>query len=269
MNYPPVARITITFRPTAPWAALAEKAYAQANAAGYVSTLDEGDDSYNALNGGLPVLCVAGHHRRTGQRPQHQSRQRHLRLAHGQFIVLGSNLKPANSDIVGNHCYAVVYYSALSNTPFELYNPWGNSASAQENVYGTFSANAAFLSAYFNSDSIGTAAAVGDDALSNGPQEVANILDTSATVRTANMHTRDQTDGSSAGCASRIVEQNPIVPLNSLAHDRVLQSSVFDRSSDNLDWLDDSFHEFGGGHPNSKKHGPFQPALDEAMVMTA
>ncbi|MGO8745309.1 MAG: fibronectin type III domain-containing protein [Thermoguttaceae bacterium] len=251
------------------WAALAEKAYAQANAAGYVSTLDEGDDSYNALNGAYPSYALRAI---TGEPASDLSiNPANVTSAwyDGQFIVLGSNLKPANSDIVGNHCYAVVYYSALSNTPFELYNPWGNSASAQENVYGTFSANAAFLSAYFNSDSIGTAAAVGMNALSNGPQEVANILDTSATVRTANMHTRDQTDGLSAGRASRIVEQNPIVPLNSLAHDRVLQSSVFDRSSDNLDWLDDSFHEFGGGHPNSKKHGPFQPALDEAMVMTA
>ncbi|MGO8747660.1 MAG: hypothetical protein ACLQNE_16940 [Thermoguttaceae bacterium] len=107
------------------------------------------------------------------------------------------------------------------------------------------------------------------DNLSNGSQEVASMLGTNASVQTMSMHDRDQADGPSTNRAPGIVEQNLTVPNISVAHDRVLHSSLFDRSSDNLDWLDNFLDEFGGGNQNSKKHGPFQRALDEAMVMTA
>ena len=40
------------------WAALAEKAYAEANGAGFVTTGNEGSDSYDALNGGDPSWAL-------------------------------------------------------------------------------------------------------------------------------------------------------------------------------------------------------------------
>ena len=41
-----------------PWVALAEKAYAEANSLGYVTTQQPGKDSYAALNGGDPAWAL-------------------------------------------------------------------------------------------------------------------------------------------------------------------------------------------------------------------
>ena len=58
-----------------PWVALAEKAYAEANSLGYVTTQQTGKDSYAALERWRPGLGLAGHHREAGQRLRRQPRQ--------------------------------------------------------------------------------------------------------------------------------------------------------------------------------------------------
>ncbi len=146
------------------WAALAEKAYAVANAFGYVPTEHEYQDSYAALNYGDPAALQAI----TGQSASDANiNPSNIATAWGSnnLIVLGTTT-PASSYIVGGHAYAVVGYDASSSTPFELFNPWGtDSASASPSApvgaggsgttYGLFWANAAFISANFNYQSVG------------------------------------------------------------------------------------------------------------------
>jgi hypothetical protein len=114
------------------WVALAEKAYVQANAAGYVTSQNVGMDSYDALDGGYPSWALQAI---TGK-PASSFNISPSNLAAawkaGQLIVLGSSPN-ANDNLVvgdsqGTHAYAVVNYNASSSNPFELYNPWGGSS---------------------------------------------------------------------------------------------------------------------------------------------
>ena len=65
------------------WVALAEKAYAEANALGYVTTNGDGMDSYSAMNYGDPAVGVASHHLLSRDRLQHQPHQHRRRLERG------------------------------------------------------------------------------------------------------------------------------------------------------------------------------------------
>ena len=148
------------------WVALAEKAYAQANGDGYVTTSINGSDSYNALNSGQPVWAL---HAITGKAASSFSvNPTNIASAWnaGELIVLTTNT-PSNTDIVGGHAYAVVAYNASSSMPFEVYNPWGTNSSGwalgtynNHQVYGLFNASAAFISQNFVSQSIGSGSAL-------------------------------------------------------------------------------------------------------------
>ena len=77
----------------------------------------------------------------------------------GGLIVLCTS-SPSSSYIVGSHCYAVVGYNASSGEPFEAFNPWGTQANGyapdtNNTIYGLFTANAAFISQNFSSQSFG------------------------------------------------------------------------------------------------------------------
>ncbi len=148
------------------WVALAEKAYAEANGDGYVTSSNPGSDSYNALNDGVPSWAL---HAITGK-PASDFAINPTNLAaawnSGELIVLGTN-SPSNSDIVPSHAYAVVGYNASSSQPFTVYNPWGTNASGWalgtyqgHQVYGLFTASAGFLSQNFSGQSIGTGESV-------------------------------------------------------------------------------------------------------------
>jgi hypothetical protein len=162
------------------WAALAEKAYAEANGMRLVTSGSEGSDSYNALNEGNPVWAL---HAITGQSASSFSiNPSNVAAAWnaGELIVLCTS-NPSNPYIVPNHSYAVVNYNASSGTPFELYNPWGTYSTGwalgnynNHAVYGLFSANAASLSQNFTTQAIaaspGGVPASGDGAF--GPDAV-------------------------------------------------------------------------------------------------
>jgi hypothetical protein len=149
-----------------PWVALAEKAYAEANSLGYVTTLQPGKNSYAALNGGDPAWALQAI---TGK-PASDFALNTANLAtawgKGQLIVLESDSKPVRTDIVANHCYAMVNYnpsvvSQGKSMPYELFNPWGtNSAgNAPGGMLGLFYADSGVISQNFNSQSIGSGAA--------------------------------------------------------------------------------------------------------------
>ncbi len=149
------------------WVALAEKGYAEANGADWVTTGSEGSDSYAALNGGWPSWALQAI---TGKSAgEYAINPTNITAAWnaGDFIVLCSDNTPTSVNIVGDHAYAVVNCTASSGMPFEVYNPWGINAAAWAGVYGLFSANATFLSQNYALQSVGTGAAAGIDDLSN------------------------------------------------------------------------------------------------------
>jgi hypothetical protein len=147
-----------------PWVALAEKAYAEANSLGYVTTTQPGKNSYAALNGGDPAWAL----RAITGKPASDFAVNTGNLASawgkGELIVLVSDSKPASNKIVPNHCYAMVNYTPTGPSavaPYELYNPWGtNSAGyAPGGMLGLFGANAGFISQNFQTESTGSGAA--------------------------------------------------------------------------------------------------------------
>ena len=110
------------------WVALAEKAFAEANALGYVTTSNPGQDSYDALNGGWPSWALQAI---TGEpATRYSTNPTNIASAWnaGDLIVLDTG-DPISSAIVGDHSYAVVGYNASSGKPFEVFNPWGTNAS--------------------------------------------------------------------------------------------------------------------------------------------
>src|SRR5271166_301009 len=149
------------------WVALAEKAYAVANGLGYVTTNNEYQDSYNALNYGNPAWAL---HAITGM-PASDYSINPINIASawnsGDLIVLCTST-PTSSFIVGSHCYAMVGYNASSGEPFEEFNPWGTDSSGwapgySGTIYGLFAANAAFISQNFTTQSLGTGAINGNN----------------------------------------------------------------------------------------------------------
>jgi hypothetical protein len=150
------------------WVALAEKAYAEANGAGFVTTSYEGLDDYGALNGGWPSWALKAI---TGKPASEFSINPTNILAAwnaGELVVLCTTT-PASSYIVGYHAYAMVNYTAWSSLPFEVYNPWGTNSSGWAlgtvpgTIFGLFIANGAFLWQNFASQSFGTGTAAGMD----------------------------------------------------------------------------------------------------------
>lgn len=142
------------------WVALAEKAYAEANGKGYVTTLHEGSDSYAALNGGAPSWALQAI---TGQNQNDFSvKPTDMAAAwkSGKIICLGSDFSNNIDPIVGGHAYAVVGYNSSSSTPFEMYNPWGATSAINGKITygghaiygGTFYASASLISHAFSEE---------------------------------------------------------------------------------------------------------------------
>jgi len=163
------------------WVALAEKAYAQANGAGFVTTSSVGSNSYNALNGGDPSWALQAITGKSASDYSINPTSIASAWNAGQLIVLISSSAPASSYIVGDaqetHAYAVVNYTASSSQPFQVYNPWGTDSSGWalglfngHKVYGLFFASATFLSQNFAWQSFGTGTASGLDDHGNSSQ---------------------------------------------------------------------------------------------------
>ena len=156
------------------WVSLVEKAYVQANAMKYVTTAHVGTDSYDALgnlnnSGGNPTWALQAITGKSANSFSINPSNIAAAWNKGEYIVLASSTTPTSSYIVGNrsetHAYAVVGYNASSSQPFKVFNPWGTNSSGWalgtfngHQVYGLFTADAAFLSHNFASQFVGSGA---------------------------------------------------------------------------------------------------------------
>jgi hypothetical protein len=145
------------------WVALAEKAYAQANGAGWVVSGQMNTDSYAALDGGNAAWALQAITGKSAGTWAINPTNMAAAWNAGEFIVLGSFNNPSDTRIVGDHDYAVVAYSPSNSMPFEVYNPWGTDSQGwvpgySQTVYGLFWATGAFLSQNFSDNSFGAAA---------------------------------------------------------------------------------------------------------------
>jgi hypothetical protein len=110
------------------WAALAEKAIVEENESGWLATWDPGSDSYAALSGGDQGTAVAYLSAITGLPSSYYGINPSNVAANwqaGKLVLLSTGSVPAGSNLVANHCYAMVGYNAASSTPITLFNPWG------------------------------------------------------------------------------------------------------------------------------------------------
>jgi len=138
------------------WVALAEKAYAEANGLGYVTTQHVGQNSYAAMEGGYPSWAL--HAITDLSASSFAINPTNIAAAwnSGKYIVLGSSSNANDNLIVGDsagtHAYAVVGYNASSSTAFELYNPWGMTSTLNGTV--TFNNKAVYGGAFFISSAL-------------------------------------------------------------------------------------------------------------------
>lgn len=149
------------------WVALAEKAYAEANGHGWVTTQHMYTDSYDAMDGGNSTW---GLHAITGLSASNFAiNPSNIAAAWnaGKFVCMGTKASDNDNWVVGDsqgtHAYALVGYNASGTYPYELYNPWGLSGTTTYNghtVYGgIFYAQGGFLTQSFAADSIAGSAA--------------------------------------------------------------------------------------------------------------
>jgi hypothetical protein len=121
------------------WVALAEKAYAQLNEAGWIG--QDGTNSYSGIEGGWMETVyeqVLGRNSNSTYMPSQQALIDAFNA--GKMVTLGSN-SSTSSGVVAGHAYVLKNYNASTGT-FDLYNPW-----ATQHLTGiTF----ATLSANFN-----------------------------------------------------------------------------------------------------------------------
>ncbi len=180
------------------WAALAEKAYAQANGAGYVTTADDGVEAYAALDHDAANNLTGGNatwalQAITANSPDNYAiNPSDIATAWnaGKLIVLATGQgksAPVSPDILAWHAYAVVNcttpakdqakqpakdqalplaslpYTPSSEMPFVLFNPHGATSTgyAPDGSIGLFTANSNFLSKNYVTYFNGTGAAAG------------------------------------------------------------------------------------------------------------
>jgi hypothetical protein len=153
------------------WAALFEKAYAQANGG-------LAQNSYSTMNGGSQYTMQTYLESITGLTNsnswgfgglgQPKASDVANNLNSGGMVVLGTPDSPPCGNIVNNHCYAVLNYDPNQALPFTLFNPWGlKSVRSYPNPYSSaydlFAADGDFLQSNFcNGANIGTAAPSGN-----------------------------------------------------------------------------------------------------------
>jgi hypothetical protein len=227
------------------WVALAEKAYAEANGANWVTTSSEGSDSYNALNSGDPAWALQAI---TGKSANDFSiNPTNIAAAWnaGQLIVLGSS-SAANDNLIvgdsqGTHAYAVVNYAASSSNPFELYNPWGVSSVVGSTVTyngrqvygGPFYANATLISQDFAFQSSGAGAEAGMTDLGSVTTHDLAAVNAVMAERTGNEV------GDSLAPTGYQIRQNHLLgaPAGGLSGETLLSSTMVAKDAGIMDYL--------------------------------
>ncbi len=118
------------------WVALAEKAYVQLNECGWIrpTAWGGGRNVYNAISGGCMFMALnqitgatTGSDQSTAYTPGAFNAFAHS-FSVGDAVCLGSVNNPADSEIVGDHAYAVLSVNitnSIVNSTVTVYNPWG------------------------------------------------------------------------------------------------------------------------------------------------
>jgi len=112
------------------WVALAEKAYAQMNEAGWLrpASWGGGGNSYSGIEGGMfsDVAKQVVNHSSVSYYVSGNGDATTLQnaITAGKLIGFASASSPTDSRIVGNHQYVVIAYNSSTKT-VTLFNPWG------------------------------------------------------------------------------------------------------------------------------------------------
>lgn len=132
------------------WVALAEKAYIQADALGYVQSNTTNINTYNNISNGAPTWALSAI---TG----HPASYATINITtidqvfrSGNLVVLVTGATTTSSLIVPGHAYALIGDTCnVGSMPYTIYNPWGLGSYvtyAGHQVYGgTFYCNGAFV----------------------------------------------------------------------------------------------------------------------------
>jgi hypothetical protein len=134
------------------WVALAEKAFAEAQASGMVGPTI-GSNSYVKLSGEACVAeaAITGQEAVVYDKPDPTQAEKDFQA--GRLVVLATGPVDPGPFISHSHDYALVGYNSSSSMPFTLYNPWGKPGIVKKNGVdyygGVFYANAAAISDYF------------------------------------------------------------------------------------------------------------------------
>jgi hypothetical protein len=124
------------------WVALAEKAYAQLNAAGWIG--QDGTNSYKGIEGGWmePVYeQILGNNAESFYKYSQATLVNALNA--GKMVTIGTN-GSTTSGFVAGHAYIIKSYNASTGT-FDLYNPWGTQHLSNV-TFATLAANSAWAS---------------------------------------------------------------------------------------------------------------------------
>ena len=153
------------------WVALAEKAYAEANGEGAVATGNENKNNYGALYDGWGSWALSAITGKSASDFNINTSNVASAFQDGQLVVMSTPSNPTadsatNMPIVGDHYYALVGYNPSSNMPFEVFNPWGTNSQGyvpgtNNQIYGLFVANTAFIAQNFDGYSGASQAAPG------------------------------------------------------------------------------------------------------------
>ena len=132
------------------WAALAEKAYVEAAALGYVTVGNTTFNNYQNINDGNGTWSL---HAITGQQPSCtmyvNPGDLNTVFNAGDLVVIRTTDNPASSLVPYDHYNAVIADNLPGNWPYEIYNPWGDPSNSS--YYGSiFYANASFLQQNYN-----------------------------------------------------------------------------------------------------------------------
>ena len=133
------------------WAALAEKAYVEAAALGYVTVGNTTFNNYQSIDGGDGAWALQAI---TGQQPSYINTMYvnpgdlNTVFDAGDLVIIRTADNPASSLVPGDHYNAVIADYLPGNWPYAIYNPWGAS---DTQYYGSiFYANADFLQQNYN-----------------------------------------------------------------------------------------------------------------------
>jgi len=123
------------------WVALAEKAYIQASALGYVTINHTADDSYESIAGGVATWALTAITGAQASVSGINTSQIDAVFSAGGLVVIGTPDHPTVSKIPGDHFYALIADNATATWQYTVYNPWGDPSNTT--YYGaTFYCNA-------------------------------------------------------------------------------------------------------------------------------